>query len=160
MDSQETWIDDQSIYHQHVEGTPNLQTQYEEIIGDGLIIPKSNAMTRIYCQNTNGVSVGKHGDLEVILEQVRHMEVDILIITETNLATDKSKIRTQIYNTFRRTFGQATHRLVTATSSQEYPGSYKPGGVMGAVIGKTIARVIASGHDPLGRWVFIKLCEM
>jgi hypothetical protein len=157
MDNQATWIDDQQTHHHHVDDAYNTQAQHEDTIGDGMIIPKSNNITRIYCQNTNGISVGRNSNLDVILEQVRHMEIDIIIITETNLATDNPKVRSQIYNIFRQTFGQATHRLVTATSSQKYPGHYKPGGVMGATMGKTIARIIASGQDPMGQWVYIKL---
>jgi exonuclease III len=158
MEYHGSWIDDHnSIHHLQSEHLSFNQTTQSEVIGDGMIIPKQNTITRIYCQNTNGISVGHNSDLEVVLEQVRHMEIDILIITETNLATDKSNVRAKMYDKFQRTFGQATHRLVTATSPQEYPGHYKPGGVMGAVVGKTIARVQASGHDPIGRWVYIKL---
>lgn len=157
MDNQEDWIDDNGTHHHQQEQTTNSIAQHEQPIGDGMVIPKPNNWTRIYCQNTNGISVGRDSDLEIILEQIKHMEADIMIITETNLATDNNNVRSKVYNKFRQTFGQATHRLVMATSPQKYPGYFKPGGVMGAVMGKTIARVIDSGQDYLGRWVYISL---
>jgi hypothetical protein len=44
-----------------------------------------------------------------------------------------------------------------ATSNAEYSGYYKPGGVMGGVIGRNKARVVESGHDKYGRWVYFRM---
>jgi hypothetical protein len=44
-----------------------------------------------------------------------------------------------------------------ATSNAEYVGQYKPGGVMGGIIGRNKARVIESGSDKYGRWIYFKM---
>jgi hypothetical protein len=80
MDNQATWIDDQNVHHYHIDETTNTQAQHEETIGDGMVIPKPNTITRIYCQNANGISVGRNSDFDVTLEQARHMEIDIFLI--------------------------------------------------------------------------------
>jgi hypothetical protein len=100
MEYHGTWTDDQDSIHYHSEQLLTNQINQSETIRDGMIIPKQNTTTRIYCQNTNGISVGQNSNLEVILKQVRHMEIDILVITEMNLATDKSKVRAKMYDKF------------------------------------------------------------
>ena len=44
-----------------------------------------------------------------------------------------------------------------ATSDADYSGYYKPGGIMGGVMGRYKARVIESGHDKYGRWVWFRM---
>jgi hypothetical protein len=108
-------------------------------------------------QNTNAVSIGKDGDFVITLDHVHQMEVDMMIITETNLDTNKNKVKTILHNDLRKTFGLATYHLVTSASPQPYNGFYKPGGVIGIVNGKCKGRVIKSGGDHMGRWIYIRL---
>jgi hypothetical protein len=121
------------------------------------MLPKPNEWTRIMVQNTNGISIGNHGDLVITLDQVKQMEVDVMILTETNLDTNNTKVKAMIHNDLRTTFGLGTYHLTTSASPQQYNGFYKPGGVTGVVIGKTKGRLLESGGDYMGRWVYIRL---
>jgi exonuclease III len=126
-------------------------------VGDTLTIPKENNTMRLYLHNPNGITVGKMGDMDMILEHLKHMEVDIFVFPETNLDTHKMKIKGKIHKHFRKSLSQGTYQIKMATSNAEYSGYYKPGGVMGGVIGRNKARVVESGHDKYGRWVYFRM---
>jgi hypothetical protein len=107
-------------------------------------------------QNTNGISIGKDGDLVITLDHVKQMEADVMIITEANLDTNNTKVKAIIHNDLRTTFGLATYpsQLTTSTSPRQYNGYYKPGGVTRLVIEKTKGRLLESGGDYMGRWIY------
>jgi exonuclease III len=129
----------------------------DQPVGNPLCIPKPNEWTRIMVQNTNGVSIGREGDLVLVLDQIKQMEIDVMLITETNLDTNNHKVKARIHKDLTKTFGLGAYHVVTAASAHQYNGFYKPGGVMGIVCGKTKGRIIASGSDHMGRWVYIRL---
>jgi hypothetical protein len=112
---------------------------------------------RIYIQNPNGVSVGPNGDLDMILNHLTGMETDVIILPETNLDTNKHKVKQQIHKHCRKAFGHGTYHPAMATSAIEYAGNYKPGGILGIVVGKHKARILESGHDQYGRWVYFRM---
>jgi hypothetical protein len=85
------------------------------------------------------------------------MEADIMIIPEANLDTTNSRVKALLHNNLRKMFGLSTYHLTTSASPQQYNGIYKPGGILGIVNGKTKGRVIQSGGDYMGQWVYIKL---
>jgi hypothetical protein len=119
--------------------------------------PKPSEWTRIMVQNTNGVSIGKDGDFPITLDHIKQMDVHIMIITETNLDTTHTRVKALLHNDLRRMLGLATYHLIASASPQPYNSFYKPGGVLGIVNGKTKGRIIESGSDYMGRWIYLKL---
>jgi hypothetical protein len=121
------------------------------------MIPKPNEWTRVMVQNTNGVSIGQEGDWILTLDHIRHMESDVMIITETNLDTNNNQVKTSLHKDLQKTFDMGTYHLVTSASTQSYNGVYKPGGVLGIVQGNSKGRILESGGDNMGRWIYIRL---
>jgi hypothetical protein len=112
---------------------------------------------RMYMQNPNGISCGKMGDMDMLLDHLKHMKIDVFILPETNLDTNKTQVKQQMHNHFKKLLGQGTYQIEMTTSKAEYTGQYKPGGVMGGVIGSNRGRIIESGHDKYGRWIFFRM---
>jgi hypothetical protein len=148
--------DDRPI-HIGIQQPERSQINQDQPVGDSLMIPKPNEWTRIMVQNTNGISIGRDGDFAITLDHVRQMEVDVMIITEANLDTTKSRVKTLLHHDLRKTFGLATYHLITSASPQPYNGFYKPGGVIGMVQGKTKGRLLESGGNYMGRWIYVRL---
>jgi hypothetical protein len=134
--------------------TRNDMIAQNQPVGDTMSTPKHNNQTRIYLQNPNEINIGRTGDLDMILDHMQHMEIDIFVFPETNLNTHKSMVKGQIHKQFKRALGSGTYRIEMSASTAEYTGNYKPGGVIGGVIGRNKARIVESGHDKYGRWVF------
>jgi hypothetical protein len=51
------------------------QIRPDQPVGDPLLISKPHEWTRIMVQNTNGVSIGKEGNLVVLLDHIKRMEI-------------------------------------------------------------------------------------
>jgi hypothetical protein len=128
-----------------------------QAVGDSMMLPKRMNTMRIYMQNTNGVSCGKMGDIDMLIDHLKHMEIDAFVLPETNLDTHKTRVRSQVHNHFRESLGQGTYQLEMATSNAEYVGHYKPGGVMGGIMGHNRGRILETGHDKYGRWIYFRL---
>jgi hypothetical protein len=96
-------------------------------------------------------------DMDMILDHLKHMEVDMFIFPETNLDTHKNRVKRQVHNHCRKSLGQGTYQIEMTTSNAEYTGQYKPGGIMGGVIGRNKARILESGHDKFGRWIYFRM---
>jgi exonuclease III len=148
----------------HTTGHSNIQeidlqsrVNPNQPVGDSMMLPKRSNIMRMYLQNPNGVSCGKMGDMDMLLDHLKHMEIDIFILPETNLDTHKAQVRSQVHKHFKKALGPGTYQIEMTTSNAEYTGQYKPGGVMGGVIGNTRGRIIESGHDKYGRWIFFRM---
>jgi hypothetical protein len=135
----------------------NRRVKPNQPVGDSLYLPKENTKMRLYMQNPNGISCGKMGDMDMVIDHLKHMEVDVFIFPETNLDTHKAKVKSQVHKHFRESLGPGTYQLEMATSSAEYTGQYKPGGVMGGIMGHNRGRIIESGKDKYGRWVYFRM---
>jgi hypothetical protein len=122
-----------------------------QTVGDSMTLPKDNNRMRLHMQNPNGISIGKMGDIDMILDHLKHTEVDIFVFPETNLDTHKPTVKQQVHNHFRKPLGHGTYQIEMATSNAEYTGQYKPGGILGGVIGRNRARILESGQDKYGR---------
>ena len=88
------------------------------------------------------MSVGTTGDLETTMQTVKEMEIDVMMFPETNLDTNKRRVRSQVYNHCRRVFGLGSYQVAMAATPQEYATNHKSGGVLGITIGKTVGHVI------------------
>jgi len=127
-----------------------------EHIGDTLMLPKPNHRTRLYMINPNGFTLGRHGTMSLTLEHIKHMEVDHVVFPEIKLDTTKSQARKGIHDESCRQFGLGEHKTVMTSSPTTFHTSLKPGGVMATTIGSLTGRILATGYDPLGRWVYTK----
>jgi hypothetical protein len=83
-------IRDNTTLNPNMHQLEHLQINPDQPVGDSLMIPKPNEWTRIMVQNTNEISIGRDGDFAIALDHIRQMEVDVMIITETNLDTAKA----------------------------------------------------------------------
>ena len=67
--------------------------------GDKLSHKKQNT-TRIYCQNVNGLDIGRGGgDINNICIDMKRTQTDILLATETRVCHRHTKIRKTINTT-------------------------------------------------------------
>ena len=125
-------------------------------VGDPLDITKDPSRTRFLFQNPNGISVGAGGDLESVLKHAQDMKCDHLVLPETKLDTYNRRVKSQVHNHCRRICGLGEYRLVTAASPIEFKTSFKPGGILAVTMGHLRGRVLETGSDKLGRWVYTK----
>ena len=137
----------------HVENTLT-QNIY---IGDTLSLPKDVNTTRIYCQNVNGITLSALGTWDITCEHIRDMEVDIALFMEHKLNTSQPKVMQQLYADARNIFGLGTFTINATSTPIPSPTTYKPGGVLSLTTGDIKGRVLESGQDPFGCWVFTKL---
>lgn len=142
----------------------STQTESDKIypksapVGDPLEVPKDPHVTRFFFQNTNGLTLGNGNTFEDALEQAKLLGCDHLVIPETKLDTHKRWVKAKVHNHCRRLFGSGQYRAVTSASSKEFKSDTmaKPGGVLSVTLGPLIGRVIETGSDKYGRWVYSK----
>ena len=130
--------------------------QQHQPIGDILLLPKPSNITRIMAQNPNGFNVGPAGNLPDLLLHVQEAEADITMLPEINCDITQGWILSQIHSACRQTFGTNQYRFEAAHSDIRYQTQYKPGGVMMMTVGNTTGRILSSGSDSLGRWVYTR----
>jgi len=147
-------IDDQNAPVRVNTQQDTFRFQDDDPVGTPLLLPKPYQWTRFSFQNPDGMTVGKTGDIELALNAAKEMEADVAFFPETKLDTSQPRVKSQVYNHCRRVFGMGNYQAVMAASPQEYATSWKPGGVLGVTIGKTIGRITASGSDRMGRWSY------
>ena len=127
-------------------------------IGDLLETPKdeneNTNSTRFYFINPNGLSLGHQ--IENVLEQGRHIEADYYALPAIDLDTTKPWVKSRVHNHCRRMYGAGQYRAVMTNSPISYHSNKKPGGVLAVAIGDIAGRVLESGADHMGRWVYTK----
>ena len=136
--------------------THTIEVQKNDPIGDPLIIPKDPSITRIYFQNIQGASLQKLGTYYSTLEHIKAMDVDHAMFAETQWDTTKPSVHSITHAHTRQVLGYMQYKLEAASSAIEAKGMWKPGGVMALTIGNLKGRVVDSGGDPMGRWVYTK----
>ena len=131
-----------------------------QAVGDTLCIPKDPLITRIHFQNVNGASIGHTGTWEILLEHYKDMEVDIALGCEHKLDTTIPYVNKRLYEGATKIFGPNSSTVVAVATPTEIisrtQGSHKPGGSMATVIGKSRGRMLETGKDSFGRWVYLK----
>ena len=131
-------------------------TQPNAYIGNTLSLPKNNNITRIYCQNVNGISLTNPGTWDVTCEHLRDMEVNVALLTEHKLDTTQPKVMKRLYDDARKVLGMGTFTINASSTPITSATMFKPGGVLSMAIGDIKGRILESGNDPLGRWVYTK----
>ena len=130
--------------------------QPNDPVGDPMTIPKDPSVTRLYFQNIQGASLQKLGTYYSTLEHTKDMDVDHAMFAETQWDTTKTSVQAAAHDQTRKVFGYMQYKLETTSSAIEAKGMWKPGGVMALTVGNLKGRVVDSGVDPMGRWVFTK----
>ena len=123
-------------------------------MGDPMSIPKDSHLTRFYFQNPNGISLGH--ETESVLEHAKRMHCDHLVLPEIKLDTHQRWVRGRLHEHCRRTHGAGQYRSVMTNSTHTYHTAYKPGGLLSVTTGRLTGRILESGSDPMGRWVYTK----
>jgi hypothetical protein len=135
-----------------------------QAVGDNLCIPKDPLITRLHFQNVNGASINQTGTWDLLLEHYKEMEIDIALGCEHKLDTNIPYVHRRLYEGATRTFGINNCTIVAVATPTEIitkgQSSHKPGGSMATVIGKPRGRLIETGKDKLGRWVYLKFQRM
>ena len=121
--------------------------------GDQINTEKPPGITRVYCQNVNGIRYEKDGgqfrEMCTILQEV---QADVLCIQEHNLDTTQHQIRQTLQQTAHKHWQRS--RLTIASSPISFSGTWKPGGTAILSTGSITGRITASCSDEWGRWSY------
>jgi endonuclease/exonuclease/phosphatase family metal-dependent hydrolase len=90
-----------------------------------------------------------------LCDRLQSHKVDIIALQEINLDTTQYRVTQSILQVLQETFGAV--KMVTASTPVQKERTYKPGGVLLAVVGACSHRVTATQRDPMGRWCSINL---
>ena len=85
------------------------------------------------------------------------MEVDLALLAEHKLDTHQPRVNQKLQDTARAVFGLGAFSIMAASTPVESPTMYKPGGVLSLINGNIKGRMLSTGKDPLGRWVYLSL---
>lgn len=110
-------------------------------------------------QNPDGSTLGSGGSLALNFEHMKDVEADIIVFPEHKIDTTQPRYMASIRKEARRHFGSNQYRMAATSTpiTLNHGKPQKPGGVLAMTVGKITGRVLATGADELGRWVFIKL---
>ena len=120
-------------------------------------LPKPSNITRIYFQNVNGISVRQPGTWDITCSHTCNIEVNLALFAEHKLDTQQPQVLSSLYKGSRKISGMGTFTINATSTSIKAATTHKPGGVMTLIPGSTKGRVLESGQDPQGRWVYTKL---
>ena len=113
-----------------------------EAIGDILNPTKNHTHTRFYLINPHGINVATYGKYQTLLEQLKPIEPDILMLPEINLDTNNPACMTQLHNISRSQLGLGEYKLeATSSTVKNDLGFFKWGGVASIAIGNIISRI-------------------
>jgi hypothetical protein len=122
-----------------------------------MCIPKDEHTTRLHFQNVNGVSLGRDGTWELVVEEWKKMEVDIAMACEHKLDTNFSGVMSGLQAGADRHMGRGTTRIIAGSTQADHQSQYKPGGTLIVTIGPVSGRVMKKTVDKAGRWTAVTL---
>ena len=112
---------------------------------------KSEATTRIYALNLNGLTLDRRGgQFDDLCKVAKEAQADIVACQEHCLDTTQSVVRSILYDTIRQSWTRT--RLTLGTTPTPFVNMYKPGGTMLFAVEHITGRVISSSTDKWGRW--------
>jgi hypothetical protein len=107
---------------------------------------------RLWSLNANGLSIkDDYSAWHSMCANLVPYNVGAITLSEPNVDFLQKDFRAKIEGIFRLHFGSV--RLITVTTCAKAPTSWKPGGVLLAVLGKWTQHVTSTSRDDLGRWV-------
>lgn len=150
----------QNTTHSRIDSTNELNLIYSNRAlkenrpwGDVIEGNKEIGITRIYCQNVNGIKLETDGGQYKELCQIQQeVQADIACYQEINLDTTQYQVNQTVQTTTRQFWHRA--RVNLASSTITFQNQWKPGGTAIISTGSITGRVIATGHDELGRWSY------
>ena len=124
-----------------------------DIVGDGLQVPKGENITRCQLQNINGTDIRKGGGWHHTCEHYKRMQVDLSGIVEHKLDTTKTFVTKRLHEDAAKVFGGRQFVKLNPHSTPVKAAKHrKPGGMLQMVTGATVGRVKQYDNDPYGRW--------
>jgi exonuclease III len=119
--------------------------------GDSLM-EKQNDHLRIYAMNVNGLSLDRRGgQFDTACEVQKEVQADILCGQEHNLDSDKTHVRSILYDTCRQHWRRS--KIIFGTTPLSFHSPYKPGGTFMVSAGDVSGRIVHQEKDKWGRWV-------
>jgi len=127
-----------------------------DFVGDHLHEINPTNITRIYCQNINGLTWDSEGGKwPYICEVMAGIHASIACFIETNTDTNKVRIRQQMETIASRQFQH--NRLIMATSKHQTSTNYKPGGTAILACNTITSMIKSHSRDRMGRWTSMQL---
>ena len=120
-------------------------------------LPKNPTTTRIYFQNVNGITLYPPSTWETTCTHLQDMEVDIALLAEHKLDTSQPQTNKYLFEGARKIFGLGSFTITATSTPIRSPTLHKPGGILSIIHGSIKGRILESGHDIFGCWVFTKL---
>ena len=96
------------------------------------------------------------GTWDVTCQDLRDMQADLALMVEHKLDTTKASVIRWFDEDKHKVFEPGTYSLKVNSSQVQAQSMYKPGGVLSLTQGGLKGRILESGKDPLGRWVYTK----
>ena len=124
--------------------TEFIQNKYREDTRSGNIITTQKEFGQLRCivQNTNGIM--NYGDVQeskLALYQLKHLQVDIIVLVETNKNWHHSTVRRKWEKLVKSTWKHSTMVMTNTPNTYGY-GEYQPGGVCIIVTNRYANRVV------------------
>jgi exonuclease III len=119
--------------------------------GDSLM-EKQNDHLRVYAMNVNGLSLDRRGgQFDTACEVQKEVQADIMCGQEHNLDSDKTHVRSILYETCRQHWRRS--KVIFGTTPISFHSPYKPGGTFMVSAGDVSGRIVHQEKDKWGRWV-------
>ena len=150
-----------TITHTNRFDSDNYLTQPTDIeyVGDILLLPKPDNITRIMTQNVHHLNIDEvNDDLDLLFCFQTQHQIDILGIQEHKLDTKQFNVRRAFANSARKNLNQ--HIIELGSSNSKAEKTYKPGGTAVFAQGDVVGRMLNHGSDPYGRWSYVTLKGM
>jgi hypothetical protein len=118
---------------------------------------RSEGCIRIALQNPNGIRLTHALDVLPEVMAMDELDIDILTMPESKLS-QQGRTREVLQRQLNVNLGSARVLEASAPKIKENSRTdYQPGGVLMAIIGKTLGRKVQKYRDPMGRFVWVKL---
>ena len=139
-----------------LEATNEHITTTTDAIGDILQENPDENITRLYCQNINGLSWDSEGGKwPYVCEVMAGIHADIACFTEINTDTNNFSVRKKMETIANRQFDHS--RLIMSTSKSQTTGYYKPGGTAIMACNAITSTIKSHSRDRMGRWSSLRL---
>jgi exonuclease III len=126
------------------------------VIGDPMNEAKAENVTRLYCQNINGIKWDKDGGTwPSICDTMAAIHCDITCLSELNQDVNQYQVSNKMRSIERKFFQHS--RFAASTSTRQVHRTYKPGGTGMLVVEETTSAVKKMTRDRMGRWVTTQL---
>ena len=130
--------------------------QANHYIGDTLALPMPPNTTRLYFQNVNGISLAMPGTWETTCMDLRDMQVDLGLLVEHKLDTTQPRVMKHLHDNIKLILDPGTFSINATSSQVQAQSMFKPGRVLSITHGCLKGRILDSGKDTHGQWVYSK----